>query len=1034
MKKVLFMSAIAAMALASCTSDEYVGQKDGPTLTESINFGTSAKKTTRADFEDAQAAEKLNNNFIVYGFKYYTSEPIAAGTGAGQVGNPQAQQTVFDRYNVNYQAGTANTTESNTADWEYVGYESHGASPVSQTIKYWDYETTGYVYSAVSGTGITADKIESVANGPAADSDPAVIPMSWSAPTLTREEGASADKYDKGWVVTIPEGGSLSDLYASERVDVTKASGKYQQTVSLKFYNMGAKIRFAMYETVPGYSIQINKFYYTDGGEQNSLTNFAIDAAKNFTTLKTGADSKLIVTYYNSGSGTLENRPKVTPLSGYVNTSNFGLFGTNIQPTEEIGTTSVEATYDQADKSYTDIIPCDGGALTLKVDYTLTSTDGSKETIHVKGATATVPANFTEWKANFAYTYLFKISDNTNGTTGTGSDPKGLYPITFDAVVVGNEDGIQETITSVADPSITTYQNGVVVTENDEYVAGKDIYFENSDANIAGYHVYEVNNYGTEPTTEEVVANWKNNFCVLTEVTVTPASAFGTAGIPLSDGSFIPKTGNQAARFTPAAGKTYVIVNSTADNLNPIATTESGAKCKVVKVKDSATAPTYTQALTTANIAATDGKAVYTLKSNSPAANTNVLGAAPCMKIYNSSSEDVTTNFIITDKADGTYDIELTPAAIAAGANGTYTVKFNDVACGTNLTVGLTYALTPAAMTIVAGNTTGANTTLTVNSTATDGEVINTNDEIKVEKTATGTYKVTAAADAAHDNYTLTIGGQTLTVTVNTYSFSAATLTITRKQSGNNTGTITLNENGSPVTGKTLSYTPALGSGTSMTDETSGVYTYTVTDASVGGTYEITYENAKATLIVNAYTFTAANANIATNTGSTTLTLKKNNKVENANTIKVTVKKDGVAAAAGTYKLTTNGQKLTFGNVSAPGVYTFEYTENSFLVATAKVVVGEEALTASASTVSLAATPTSTLTYKVAGNACEGGTVTILKKGSAADYSDATVATSSEATVSAYDGVNKTYTFTGVAAGEYKVTINGASVIITVNP
>ena len=42
-------------------------------------------------------------------------------------------------------------------------------------------------------------------------------------------------------------------------------------------------------------------------------------------------------------------------------------------------------------------------------------------------------ANYTAWKHCYAYTYIFKISQNTNGTTGTpGSDSEGLTAISFD--------------------------------------------------------------------------------------------------------------------------------------------------------------------------------------------------------------------------------------------------------------------------------------------------------------------------------------------------------------------------------------------------------------------------------------------------------------------------------------------------------------------------------------------------------------------------------------------------------------------------
>jgi hypothetical protein len=102
--------------------------------------------------------------------------------------------------------------------------------------------------------------------------------------------------------------------------------------------------------------------------------------------------------------------------------------------------------------------------------------DGSNEKINVTGATAAIPAAYAKWAQNTSYTYLFKISDNTNGSTGeVGKDPEGLFPITFDAVVVEEENGTaQGTVTTVSTPSITTYQEGFAAAM--KYVAKKPIY------------------------------------------------------------------------------------------------------------------------------------------------------------------------------------------------------------------------------------------------------------------------------------------------------------------------------------------------------------------------------------------------------------------------------------------------------------------------------------------------------------------------------------------------------------------------------
>lgn len=146
---------------------------------------------------------------------------------------------------------------------------------------------------------------------------------------------------------------------------------------------------------------------------------------------------------------------------------------------------------------YQNVLPSEGAAsaITLRIDYKLTSVDGSNETINVKGATATVPAEYTEWKSGYAYTYIFKISPDTNGSTGGSST--GLTAISFDAVVVDDEaNGLQETITTVSDNSFTTYgyKDNKVTTNGNEYVNGTDIYATvySAGATVAPQKLYTV--------------------------------------------------------------------------------------------------------------------------------------------------------------------------------------------------------------------------------------------------------------------------------------------------------------------------------------------------------------------------------------------------------------------------------------------------------------------------------------------------------------------------------------------------------------
>ena len=149
MKKLLFFAA-AITVMASCTNDNVVGDVNVPkTNGESgaIAFSSTFKGTTRADHYGADAAALLNNKFIVGGFKgTYTSgqdiQNVTTATG-----------TVFDNYVVNWTTNTAGTTQSNTANWEYVGIEAVAPSTLAgntQSIKYWDYSATQYDFIAYS--------------------------------------------------------------------------------------------------------------------------------------------------------------------------------------------------------------------------------------------------------------------------------------------------------------------------------------------------------------------------------------------------------------------------------------------------------------------------------------------------------------------------------------------------------------------------------------------------------------------------------------------------------------------------------------------------------------------------------------------------------------------------------------------------------------------------------------------------------------------------------------------------------------------
>lgn len=463
-----FIAAASALALASCSSDDFLGEIQGNEqngATSAINFGGDTGKITRNPSSGKAAADLLENNFVVVGFK---------GNKTAEANN---EVYAFDHYNVNFKEGSAFSTESNRAGWEYVNQDMKvkGTEPAAslaqsgasqQTIKYWDHSCAYYDFIAFSmGKKGAASK--------------------YATPTHVDKGHLKDAAYTLSGNVN-----TLSECYISDMKTVTEPN--YNKTsVSMSFRHLASKVRMALFEIVPGYVISDVKFY-TDTEATSTTANpegTLIGKFNNSGTLTVYFHTTGIVNKdkkdYNKAHVKF-NASKTAGETGVLNHKGFGAVNYNNQVEGAISAGSTYLSQNAAKPSYCgdgyqNVLPSEGAAsaITLRIDYKLTSVDGSKETINVKGATATVPAEYTEWKSGYAYTYIFKISQDTNGSTGgTGTKP-GLTAISFDAVVVDDEaNGFQETITTVSDNSFTTYgyKDNKVTTNGNEYVNGTDIY------------------------------------------------------------------------------------------------------------------------------------------------------------------------------------------------------------------------------------------------------------------------------------------------------------------------------------------------------------------------------------------------------------------------------------------------------------------------------------------------------------------------------------------------------------------------------
>ena len=354
-----------------------------------------------------------------------------------------------------------------------------------------------------------------------------------------------------------------------------------------------------IYETIPGYSVKDVKFY-TNAEDANPDETPTLYAATQSIPAD-DAKGTMDVTFGSNTSTDVDfNEAKVewTVAEGSNNSSTIAFETLSKQTKEKDETTGTQfigrdITTASMPTNFKTVLPVSVGDLTLKVDYTLESIDGSGEEINVKGATAVVPAEYTKWQPNYSYTYIFKISDKTNGNTGDPTKP-GLYPIVFDAVVTETENGIQNTITTVDDPSITTYAKGALSAEYDK---GANIYVScrYNDLNLTNCALYTVtaNDMNiTEASVANCLVNGKkdetNNTWTIGDDSknLVVTAATGLSFVDNIDASDTPdgkviNSGYGFIKFTAATAGTYAFEY----------THDSKKYYKLIKVKDVTPAP-----------------------------------------------------------------------------------------------------------------------------------------------------------------------------------------------------------------------------------------------------------------------------------------------------------------------------------------------------------------------------------------------------------------------------------------------------------
>lgn len=536
-----FLYAASALALASCSSDDFLGENsgNGQNALSAINFGGDAGKITRATSNTGDYVKMLDGQFKIYGVKKTTDGNL---------------KSVFVNYSV--WDAVANNTTSNTKGWEYVGAKGAtnlGTGNISldkdQTIKFWDYSASEYRF--VAGSPISAFTYDVPVTNESKEIKSATI-TGLAGHINANESGTPLTTYP---------------VYIADPKIVQKAN--YNNTVVFSFKRQQAMVRVGLYETIPGYSITEINFYEAGGSKAKDGNNVILTSGtKNY--FVGGSNVKGTITYNWTGT-----TPSYTYTYDDTNlTQSQNWCAGKFEPHNALATESTAAVAelygkdnDMSTNGYFTVIPTPSATkaapILIKCDYTLTSDDGSGETIKVTGATAAIPAAFSKWEANTRYTYLFKISQNTNGYTGDDPTKAGLYPITFNAAVKESTDAMQGTVTTVSTPSITTYQESSVSETSVEYKTGKDIYATAANDNgeeytlttngtaVGNVQVYKLSKERNEAelqVSEVVKAEITNG----TKITTTVPTTETTVGN-------VTLAANKYLSFTPEAAGFYAI-------------------------------------------------------------------------------------------------------------------------------------------------------------------------------------------------------------------------------------------------------------------------------------------------------------------------------------------------------------------------------------------------------------------------------------------------------------------------------------------
>ena len=450
MKKTVFL-ALATVALASCSSDELISNSsaDEAGSKAPIAFSVEKQNITRAE-QSLESTKHYNFGVWAYKVKGDNNQLVMGnylvgysnGNGLGYA-NDGATTWIGEAGDLDdhkspwfYEKLGTDEYENTVASKGYVKTESDFMSAnKNQYLRYWDLafdNTYFYAYAPYRSTGVSFD---------------------YTTKKITVDQAAQTADYDNP---TLHE-----FMYAG-----ATAKNADLKDVTLKFKHLGAQVNLRFYEDVRGYKVQIIDVVSEKDNSGIQATPATVkESGTPVTKTYTKAD------YYTSCGATIDFSTITTP-SASVNhtgaaktqknlkfvipgkdnhlkdfTSKRGVDYSIIPEKVSTGTQNFAESptvyYPVAQPENSEV------GFTFHVSYKLIAEDNGEE-ITVKNARVYVPAKsgsdfIAAWQPNTKYTYTFKITENSTGSTDptnpnidepdVPANPT-VYPIVFDGATI----------------------------------------------------------------------------------------------------------------------------------------------------------------------------------------------------------------------------------------------------------------------------------------------------------------------------------------------------------------------------------------------------------------------------------------------------------------------------------------------------------------------------------------------------------------------------------------------------------------------